>query len=78
MQVIREQGPSEHARLGGAHQRCESIHEGLPIVIIPKHRSPLDPARHHMMERSGNINAGTTGHDAHRTALYIVSCHDTL
>jgi hypothetical protein len=61
--MIREQGPSQHARLGGTRQHCESINEGLSIVIIPKHRSPLEPARHHMMERSRCVDAGTTWHD---------------
>jgi hypothetical protein len=36
-------------------------------VIIPENRSPLEPARHHMMERSWSIYAGTTWHDS---ALY--------
>jgi hypothetical protein len=68
MGVIGKKGPGIAGGLCFRKQRGQASDELISIPVIPEDIPSLDPPDHDMVECTGNIEAGLTGHMDERTS----------
>ena len=62
MNVIRKQDPCIAGRGGLGKSASQPIHKSIPILIILEDSSALDPSYNDVMQSTGGVDTGLSGH----------------
>jgi len=75
MEVVRDQGEGVAVRLRLVEDHAEAVKKEVPVMIVTEDDPPLDTSRNDVMQRTGGIYAGFTGHvrDALQAACPVSS-----